>query len=177
MVSLYRLTSYGSTERTFNVENLLTRTRLQAKLPRVRVTQANLPSESSCGIDELLLEASQIREFKYFEICNINNGERFRTCVIRAARESGESCSRRSAHHHGLRRLHGCGIEKLAFDVAGQRAQLAQGMMPRAATALPLGRRGRLRPRLPHACTPLRARAESLEGVLAEQRAPCAVRK
>jgi aspartate 1-decarboxylase len=68
----------------------MTRTMLQAKLHRVRVTQADLHYEGSCGIDALLLEASGIREFQYIEIYNINNGERFSTYVIRAARGSGE---------------------------------------------------------------------------------------
>jgi aspartate 1-decarboxylase len=67
------------------------RTVLQAKLHRVRVTHANLHYEGSCGIDELLLEASGLREFQYIEIYNINNGERFSTYVIRAPRGSGET--------------------------------------------------------------------------------------
>jgi aspartate 1-decarboxylase len=66
------------------------KTMLQAKLHRVSVTQADLHYEGSCGIDESLLEASGIREFQYIEIYNINNGERFSTYVIRAARGSGE---------------------------------------------------------------------------------------
>ncbi len=66
------------------------RTMLQAKLHRVRVTQADLHYEGSCGIDESLLEASGIREFQYIELYNINNGERFSTYVIRAPRGSGE---------------------------------------------------------------------------------------
>jgi aspartate 1-decarboxylase len=63
---------------------------LQAKLRRVRVTQADLHYEGSCGIDAVLLDASGIREFQYVEIYNINNGERFSTYAIRAAAESGE---------------------------------------------------------------------------------------
>ncbi len=67
----------------------MTKTMLQAKLHRVRVTEADLHYEGSCGIDELLLEASGIREFQYIEIYNVNNGERFNTYAIRAPRESG----------------------------------------------------------------------------------------
>jgi aspartate 1-decarboxylase len=63
---------------------------LQAKLHRVRVTQADLHYEGSCGIDELLLEASGIREFQYVEIYNINNGERFTTYAIRLPRGCGD---------------------------------------------------------------------------------------
>jgi aspartate 1-decarboxylase len=65
------------------------RTMLQAKLHRVTVTEADLHYEGSCGIDELLLETAGIREFQYIEIYNINNGERFSTYAIRAARGSG----------------------------------------------------------------------------------------
>ncbi len=64
-------------------------TLLQAKLHRVRVTEADLHYEGSCGIDELLLQASGIREFQYIEIYNVNNGERFNTYAIRAPRGSG----------------------------------------------------------------------------------------
>jgi len=67
----------------------MTKTMLQAKLHRVRVTEADLHYEGSCGIDELLLEISGIREFQYIEIYNVNNGERFNTYAIRALRGSG----------------------------------------------------------------------------------------
>ena len=66
------------------------KTMLQAKLHRVRVTRADLHYEGSCGIDELLLEASGLREFQRVEIYDINNGERFSTYVIKAPRGSGE---------------------------------------------------------------------------------------
>jgi aspartate 1-decarboxylase len=65
------------------------RTMLQAKLHRVRVTQADLDYEGSCGIDESLLEASGLRENQYIELYNVNNGERFSTYIIKAARGSG----------------------------------------------------------------------------------------
>lgn len=65
------------------------KTLLQAKLHRVHVTEADLDYEGSCGIDELLLEASGITEFQYLEIYNVNNGERFATYAIRAPRGSG----------------------------------------------------------------------------------------
>ncbi len=66
------------------------RTMLQAKLHRVRVTQADLHYEGSCGIDEVLLEASGMRAFQYIELYNVNNGERFSTYIIPASRGSGE---------------------------------------------------------------------------------------
>jgi len=61
-----------------------------AKLHRVRVTQADLNYEGSCGIDEALLEVSGLRPFQIFELYNISNGERFSTYIIRAPRGSGE---------------------------------------------------------------------------------------
>jgi len=68
----------------------MTRTMLQAKLHRVRVTHADLNYEGSCGIDEVLLETSGISECQYIEIYSVNNGERITTYVINAARSSGE---------------------------------------------------------------------------------------
>jgi aspartate 1-decarboxylase len=65
------------------------RTMLQAKLHRVRVTQADLDYEGSCGIDEALLDASGLRENQYIELYNVNNGERFSTYIIKAPRGSG----------------------------------------------------------------------------------------
>lgn len=65
------------------------RTMLQAKLHRVRVTEADLDYEGSCGIDEALLEASGLREYQYIELYNVNNGERFSTYIIKAPRGSG----------------------------------------------------------------------------------------
>ena len=63
---------------------------LQAKLHRVRVTQADLHYEGSCGIDEALLEVSGLRAFQYIELYNVSNGERFSTYIIKARRGSGE---------------------------------------------------------------------------------------
>jgi aspartate 1-decarboxylase len=65
------------------------RTMLQAKLHRVRVTEADLDYEGSCGIDRVLLDASGLRPNQYIELYNINNGERFSTYVIEAPRGSG----------------------------------------------------------------------------------------
>lgn len=65
-------------------------TLLQAKLHRVRVTQADLDYEGSCGIDEALLDASGLRANQYIELYNVNNGERFSTYIIKAPRGSGQ---------------------------------------------------------------------------------------
>jgi aspartate 1-decarboxylase len=63
---------------------------LRSKIHRVTVTQADLHYEGSCGIDENLLEAADIREFEKIGLYNINNGERFSTYAIKGKRGSGE---------------------------------------------------------------------------------------
>lgn len=63
---------------------------LAAKLHRVRVTNAVLDYEGSCGIDEALLDASGILPNERIDIYNVSNGERFSTYAIRAPRDSGE---------------------------------------------------------------------------------------
>lgn len=63
---------------------------LQAKLHRVKVTQADLDYEGSCGIDSNLLDASGILENQYIEIYNVSNGMRFSTYAIVAPGGSGE---------------------------------------------------------------------------------------
>ena len=65
-------------------------TMLQAKLHRVRVTQADLHYEGSCGIDQNLLDAAGMIPNQYIEIYNVTNGERFATYIITAPRGSGE---------------------------------------------------------------------------------------
>lgn len=73
----------------FGAGETMFKTFLQAKLHRVRVTEAILDYEGSCGIDELLLESSGIQEFQFIDIYNVNSGERFSTYAIRAPRRSG----------------------------------------------------------------------------------------
>jgi aspartate 1-decarboxylase len=68
----------------------MTRTMLQAKLHRARLTHVDLDYEGSCGIDADLLEASGIRECQQIDIYNVNNGERFTTYALQASRGSGE---------------------------------------------------------------------------------------
>lgn len=63
---------------------------LRAKLHRATVTQCDLNYEGSCGIDEDLLDAADMKEFEKIELYDINNGERFSTYVIRGRRGSGE---------------------------------------------------------------------------------------
>jgi aspartate 1-decarboxylase len=65
------------------------RVMLRSKLHRATVTEADLHYEGSCGIDEALLEAADMREFEKIELYNVNNGERFSTYIIKAPRGSG----------------------------------------------------------------------------------------
>jgi aspartate 1-decarboxylase len=67
----------------------MTRVMLRAKLHRATVTEADLTYEGSCGIDEDLLDAANMREYERIELYNINNGELFSTYIIKAARGSG----------------------------------------------------------------------------------------
>lgn len=64
------------------------RTLLKSKIHRAAVTHCELNYEGSCAIDEDLLDASGICENEQIHIWNINNGERFITYAIRAARGS-----------------------------------------------------------------------------------------
>ena len=64
------------------------RTLLKSKIHRATVTHCELNYEGSCAIDEDLLDASGICENEQIHVWNINNGERFITYAIRAARGS-----------------------------------------------------------------------------------------
>ena len=65
------------------------RTMLKSKLHRVRVTHSELDYEGSCAIDEVLLDAADIREYQQIDIYNVTNGARLTTYAIRAQRGSG----------------------------------------------------------------------------------------
>lgn len=65
------------------------RTMLKSKLHRVTVTHSELGYEGSCAIDEVLLDAANIKEYERIDIYNVTNGERFSTYAIRAERNSG----------------------------------------------------------------------------------------
>lgn len=67
----------------------MNRIMLRAKLHRATVTEADLHYEGSCGIDEDLMDAADMREFEKIELYNVNNGERFSTYIIKAPRGSG----------------------------------------------------------------------------------------
>ena len=65
---------------------------IKSKLHRVTVTQANLNYVGSITIDEALMEAANLIEGEKGQILDINNGERFETCIIRGERNSGCIC-------------------------------------------------------------------------------------
>lgn len=61
---------------------------LRAKLHMAKVTEANLFYEGSISIDMELLELAGILPYERVWISNMNNGERFDTYVIPAAKGS-----------------------------------------------------------------------------------------
>ncbi|MBS1169366.1 MAG: panD [Burkholderiaceae bacterium] len=63
---------------------------LRAKIHRATVTQCDLDYEGSCGIDQDLLDAADIKVNEKIEIYNVQNGERFSTYAISGKRGSGE---------------------------------------------------------------------------------------
>ncbi len=65
------------------------RTLLKSKIHRATVTHCELHYEGSCGIDEDLLDAANLRPNEQIHIWNVNNGERFITYAIKAPRGSG----------------------------------------------------------------------------------------
>ena len=65
------------------------RNMLRAKLHRATVTEAILDYEGSCGIDEDLMDAADMKEVEYIELYNVNNGERSATYIIKAPRGTG----------------------------------------------------------------------------------------
>ena len=75
------------------------RVMLKSKLHRVRVTHSELHYEGSCAIDEVLLDAADIREYQQIDIYNVTNGERFTTYAIRAQRGSGTISVNGAAAH------------------------------------------------------------------------------
>ncbi len=65
-------------------------TLLKAKIHRATVTQADLNYEGSISIDSSLLDEAGILVHEKVDVLNINNGERFTTYTLPAAKGSGE---------------------------------------------------------------------------------------
>jgi aspartate 1-decarboxylase len=70
---------------------------LKGKIHRATVTDANLDYEGSVAIDEVLMEASGIREFEQVQIYNITSGSRFTTYAIKGG-EGAISINGAAAH-------------------------------------------------------------------------------
>lgn len=62
---------------------------LKTKIHRATVTHSELNYEGSIAIDELLLQASGIREFEQVHVWDVTNGARFTTYALRADAGSG----------------------------------------------------------------------------------------
>ena len=77
---------------------------LKSKIPRVRVTQANLNYVGSITIDEDLMDAANMIEGEKVQVLDINNGERLETYIIKGERGSGAIC------------LNGAAARKVAVD-------------------------------------------------------------
>ncbi len=65
---------------------------LIGKIHRATVTEADLNYVGSITIDENLMDASNIKEYEYVHIWNIDNGERFQTYTIKGKKGSGVIC-------------------------------------------------------------------------------------
>lgn len=63
---------------------------MKSKVHRATVTGADLTYEGSIALDEELIESAGFLVGEAVHIWNLNNGERFETYVIAAARGSGE---------------------------------------------------------------------------------------
>ena len=59
---------------------------LKSKLHRAVVTGADLHYEGSIAIDPALMEAAGLVEYEKVLVCDIDNGERFETYVIRGTK-------------------------------------------------------------------------------------------
>lgn len=67
-------------------------TMLYSKLHRATVTDANLNYVGSITIDQVLLDAVNMRVGQKIDIVNVNNGERFSTYIIPGERGKGDIC-------------------------------------------------------------------------------------
>ncbi|MCS7298829.1 MAG: aspartate 1-decarboxylase [Spirochaetia bacterium] len=61
---------------------------LKSKIHNATVVETFLDYEGSIGIDEEIMEKSNLVEFEKVQVWNINNGERFETYVIKEPRGS-----------------------------------------------------------------------------------------
>ena len=75
---------------------------VKSKIPRAKITEANIDYIGSITIDEDLMDASNLIENEKVQVVNINNGERLETYVIKGKRGSGTICLNGPAARKGL---------------------------------------------------------------------------
>jgi aspartate 1-decarboxylase len=75
------------------------RTLLKSKIHRAVVTAADLHYEGSLGLDESLLEASDLLPYEKIHVYNVTNGARFSTYLLKEARDSGRVAIYGAAAH------------------------------------------------------------------------------
>ena len=62
---------------------------LKAKIHLAGVTQTNSNYEACLALDENLIKAADMMPYEQVHVCNISNGERFLTYLIKGDRDSG----------------------------------------------------------------------------------------
>ena len=65
------------------------RTMCKSKIHRGVLTGADLNYEGSLTVDQLLMDAADMREFEKVQVVNVNNGARLETYLIAGPRGSG----------------------------------------------------------------------------------------
>ncbi|NNC94333.1 MAG: aspartate 1-decarboxylase [Chitinophagales bacterium] len=65
---------------------------LKSKIHRARITETELNYIGSITIDEDLMDKADLIEGEQVLICNVNNGERSETYVLKGERGSGVIC-------------------------------------------------------------------------------------
>ncbi|MCB1195758.1 aspartate 1-decarboxylase [bacterium] len=63
---------------------------MKSKIHRATVTDANLQYMGSITIDELLMNAADLRQYEKVQVVNINNGARLETYVIKGPAGKGD---------------------------------------------------------------------------------------
>ena len=75
----------------------------KSKIHRATVTEADLAYEGSITVDTTLLDAADIVPYEMVQVFNVNNGERFETYAIPAAKNSGTICLNGAAARLGVK--------------------------------------------------------------------------
>jgi len=72
---------------------------LKEKIRRAKVTEADLNYIGSLTLDEDLMDAAGLREYKKNGVLDITNGNRIETYIIRVEKGSGQVCINGAAAH------------------------------------------------------------------------------